>query len=826
LTYNNFKISKTINKRMKHIFRKTYLFIAALAVAFAANAQTANIQVIHNSADAAASTVDVYVNGVLTFNDFAFRTATPYTSVPSGVTLEVGVAPGNSTSVNDTIKTFTLGPLTNGENYVIMADGVIGGGFAANPNSLSTAFDLKVFAGARTTGVNPALVDILVHHGATDAPGVDVRVRSGGPLLVNNAKYGDFSGYLPSLPPYWYALEVIAEDSSSIVGTWIANVSALAGQSAVVFASGFVTPAVNNGGPAFGLFAALANGTVVALEARTTANIQFIHNAADPALDSVDVYINGAKFFDNFAFRTATPYLQGVLTANFPITVGFAPKTSTSVLDTIWTNTYFFTPGETYVAVASGVANPANFATNPSGNATDFDVLVYTPANISAANPALFEFIVVHGSTDAPTIDLNVRSGGPNLVNNAEFGDITNYIAVPPSIYALSIINGDSSGTSPLYEIVGDFTALGGQTAVVFASGFITPANNQNGASFKIFAALATGQVVEIPQRQSANVQFIHNAPDPALDTVDVYVNGALYFNNFVYHTATPMLSGILTANFPYEFGFAPYTSTSVNDTIWRNTYFFAPNQTYIAIASGVANPAGFAANPSGNSTAFDVIVKNPAQTSGAAGNFDFYVVHGSPDAPTVDVSVRNGVGNPVVNDAAYSNQTGYLSVPADNYILDVQDATGATTLVSYVADVTTLAGQSGVIYAGGFLNPAANQNGPAFGLFLTTVGGGASIPLPLYIGLDEIVNVSGVTMFPNPTNGNFNIMFNLETAGNVTVDITDLNGRVVKNVVNGTLQNGQQNLTTNLSDVANGMYIARIINGSNVTNVKFTVAK
>lgn len=810
---------------MKQIFRKTYLFVATLAVVFAANAQTANIQVIHNSADPGADTVDVYVNGLLQFNDFAFRTATAYTAVPSGVAIEVGVAPGNSTSVTDTIKTFTLGPLTSGENYVIMADGVVGSGFAANPNGRSIVFDLKAYAGARTTGLNPALVDLLVHHGATDAPGVDVRVRSGGPLLVNNAKYGDFSGYLPSLPPTYYALEVIAEDSSAIVGSWIANVSGLAGQSAVVFASGFLTPSANNNGAAFGLFAALANGTVIPLEARTTANIQFIHNAPDPALDSVDVWINGAKFFDNFAFRTATPYLQGVLTANFPITVAFAPKTSTAVTDTIWSNTYFFTPNETYVAVASGVVNPASFATNPSGNSTGFDVLVYTPANISAANPALFEFIVVHGSTDAPTIDLNVRSGGPNLVNNAAFGDITNYLAVPPGYYALSIINGDSSGTA-LYEVTGDFSGLGGQTAVVFASGFINPAANQNGASFKVFAALATGQVVEIPQRQSANVQFIHNAPDPALDTVDVYVNGLLYFNNFVYHTATPMLSGILTANFPYEFAFAPYTSTSVNDTIWRNTYFFAPNQTYIALASGVANPAGFATNPSGSSTAFDVIVQNPAQTSGAAGNFDFYVVHGSPDAPTVDVSVRNGVSNPLVNNAAYGDQTPYFSVPAASYVLDVQDATGATTLVSYLADVTTLAGQSGVIYAGGFLTPSANQNGPGFGLFLTTVGGGASIALPVYVGIDEIVNVSGLTMFPNPTNGALNIQFNLEQAGNVTVEITDLNGRTVKTVTNGALQSGSQNFTADMSDVANGMYFTRIISGDKVTNAKFTLVK
>jgi hypothetical protein len=71
-------------------------------------AQTARIQIIHNAADPAAQEVDVYVNGTLALDNFAFRAATPFIDLPAGVTLNIGIAPGNSGSVNDTLKNFQV----------------------------------------------------------------------------------------------------------------------------------------------------------------------------------------------------------------------------------------------------------------------------------------------------------------------------------------------------------------------------------------------------------------------------------------------------------------------------------------------------------------------------------------------------------------------------------------------------------------------------------------------------------------------------------------------------------------------------------------------
>ena len=75
---------------------------------------------IHNSPDALASAVDVYLNDLLLIDDFEFRTATPFIDAPAGVDITVGIAPSNSTSSADVIATFDYN-LTDGEDHIIVA---------------------------------------------------------------------------------------------------------------------------------------------------------------------------------------------------------------------------------------------------------------------------------------------------------------------------------------------------------------------------------------------------------------------------------------------------------------------------------------------------------------------------------------------------------------------------------------------------------------------------------------------------------------------------------------------------------------------------------
>ncbi|PHR13238.1 MAG: hypothetical protein COA40_07035 [Aequorivita sp.] len=233
---------------------KKLLPIFAIALfSIASIAQTARVQVIHNSADAAAAEVDVYINTDLALDDFAFRTATPFLDLPAGVEINIGIAPGNSTDVGDVLLTVPV-TLTADEKYIVVADGIV------SPTGYNPAppLTLQVYPMAREMASNPANVDILVHHGSTDAPTVDVvETGVGAGTIVDDISYTEFQGYL-ELPTSDYVVEI--RDASGTVGVaaYQAPLATLGldGAALTVLASGFLDPSQNSNGPQFGLFVA------------------------------------------------------------------------------------------------------------------------------------------------------------------------------------------------------------------------------------------------------------------------------------------------------------------------------------------------------------------------------------------------------------------------------------------------------------------------------------------------------------------------------------------------------------------------------------------
>jgi hypothetical protein len=779
--------------------------------AYTLQAQTARVQVIHNSPDALASSVDVYLGDVLLIDNFAFRTATPFIDAPAGTDITVGIAPSTSTSSADVIASFSYN-LTDGETYIIVASGVV------NPGGYNPVqpFNLEVFPGAREVASVAGNTDVLVYHGSTDAPTVDVveTLVTGGATIVDNAAYSNFAGYLELLTVD-YRLEVRDETGTVTVKSYEAPLASLGLQNTAltVLASGFLNPAENSNGPGFGLFVALPSGGALIPLPESSARVQVIHNSPDALASAVDVYLNNTLLIDDFGFRTATPFIDAP--AAVLITIGIAPSNSTSSADVIASFSYTLTPQETYILVASGLVSVNGY--NPL---QPFSLDVFAGAREAASVTGNTDVLVYHGSTDAPTVDVveTLVTGGLTAVDNASYSDFAGYLELATVDYRFEVR--DETGTVTVKSYEAPLASLGLQNAAltVLASGFLNPTNNSNGPGFGLFVALPSGgALIPLPE-SSARVQVIHNSPDLAATSVDVYLNDQLLLDNFAFRTATPFVD--VPAAVDFVIGVAPPTSSSVNDVIASFTYNLAPGGKYIIIADGLVLPFGYDPFVGFSLEVFPLA----REEASIAGNTDVLVHHGSTDAPVVDVVETLVTNNVTIADnLGYSEYAGYLELATADYRIEIRDETGTVIVASYEAPLATLglADAALTVVASGFLNPSNNSNGPAFGLFAALPSGGELIPLPLSpptatINLERVE----ANVYPNPAT-NVAIL-DLPDRQVRTARVMDTSGKPL--IVETIMNNGR--VLFNTSTLSTGLYILEVTGDDFTSAARISVVR
>lgn len=244
------------------IVARTVFPLMALSAMFlveSVEAQTADVQIIHNAPDPGVAVVDVYVNGAKALTNFEFRQATGILPLDAGV-VDVGFAGPGSSGPGDIIATVSVDLMAD-SSYVIMATGALNGSLPANPEAISTALGLEVFA-PLTTLASGGQVGLLAYHGVPDAPSVDVRAAGVG-ILFGDLAFRAYYGYL-DVPESSYTLSVtVAGQPGTVVASYTADLAGLGGGTAVVFASGYLADDLAL--PDFGLYVALNDGTVIQL---------------------------------------------------------------------------------------------------------------------------------------------------------------------------------------------------------------------------------------------------------------------------------------------------------------------------------------------------------------------------------------------------------------------------------------------------------------------------------------------------------------------------------------------------------------------------------
>lgn len=577
-----------------------------------------------------------------------------------------------------------------------------------------------------------------------------------------------------------------------------------------------------------------------------------LNNSPDTAATSVDVYVKNAnlpggeqKIIDDFGFRTAFFYDPGFPVIPTPTDVVVAPKGSSSSADGFYTKSFpAGIAAGNYFLVLNGLVDTNYAATpNPSSLPRDFNLEVVSGVSFTSSNTSEMALTLHNGVVDAPaqtvqsfitTIQITPRD---TVEDNLAYGSTTTSAQYPAAPKRLHY---HTTGTStPSYQANGNFFgSFGNQAVVVFTSGLVNPP--AGGATFGVFAIqLPAGQanglvqVSELPKEKVAGVvQVYHNAADPALKDVDLYVGGIKQVIGLSFRKA------FQSAGFIQDFDYSIDLHKKDSSSSVLNTNLVFGDDSVVAVVSGVLNASQFKANPDGEATDLNFYLNEPARISAATGTTRMTLFNGSTDAAEVSISAPALGGMVLAPATKYGKFTlvaptgigADLPTSLGKVVVDLKIDT--TLYKSYLVPLTSFDGKAVTVCTSGFLDTANNQNGASFRVF----AGVPASPFPAVIFLQDTSITTSITnpatadmsfrMFPNPASSELVLGFDLKDQANVSIEILDLNGKVVQTVLNDTFLAGTTYHTESVSSLSNGLYFARVKSGNAVSTYKFNVLR
>ena len=311
---------------------------------------------------------------------------------------------------------------------------------------------------------------------------------------------------------------------------------------------------------------------------------------------------------------------------------------------------------------------------------------------------------------------------------------------------------------------------------------------------------------------ETANVQIIHNSPYPL---VDIYVDDVEALNDVPYRATTGMIQ-LPTST---TVGIAPANG----DVIANFPFSLEINANYVVSASGIL----------GNDvTPFGLVASSLELSAVDTNHFGLKVFHGVTDAPAVDIYAN---GNLLIENLVYNEYKGYVQVPVGDYTIDVTAHGSDESVASFAAPLSGFGGGTGIVFASGFL---ASQSDSSFSLILATPTG-YSVSLPatstaLSTIVDNIVSPNFFKLkqnYPNPFNPSTSIDFEVFEPSNVSLNVYDLSGRLVKNLLSRNLSSGAYTIewdgkNTNGISVVAGMYFYSLSSGKSKIVKKMSLIK
>jgi hypothetical protein len=687
------------------------------------------LQIINNALNEngiEAITLDFYFNDILFYEGLNTREATPFLILPvSHVQEEIKVAISPSNSSSNAFLTIPLSTSSLNADHQLVLNGILN-----HPSKPITPIYTN---NGKLEADSPEEIEIAFFNGAINSPNIDIDLRLTG-TMFSDVEYGELDSYFP-LPSQLYYWDIRATGSSNISHTFEANLSLVPGVAITVFSSAYWEDS------SFGLFAAFANGSVVPLLETGAARLQLIQAAA---VGPIDIYFDEDLLFDNFNYTSASPYF--FWRSDTSTTIAVAPGNSTSVEDAI----YFFQNN-----IFEDRSNKILvFAGSPVNNSFSLFIDDGQPIGSSITN---FDAKFFHAWTTGPSIELNLFGESQNLTN-LSFGEFSeDYV---PLISGINILDmNDSTDDHLIAQFYNNLTGGGGLSGLIFSVGQYDI--NHPNPNYNWFLVLSNGNV--IPFIPVTRVQFIQNFALNEMDSIDVYFNNNLSFDDLAFRSATPYL--FAATRFDYSTGIAGRDSEGPDQIIFNLPAFrFKDGVDYVAILNGLPNDPQYSLEWH----FFEDALIN-------ADNGTEVLFHNGSIVPgNLDLSLNGG--EVLFEGLAYGDFQAYRAITPSLIDYDLLSSNPIVNL-SGQSDWTAYDDLAINIFSSG----AINRDGVAALALWAALPNGNTFPLSTLTKQNLIENSPiSINVYPNPAMNYTFVEYSLEKPSDIAFFLTNAKGQIV----------------------------------------------
>ncbi|WP_163990315.1 DUF4397 domain-containing protein [Pyxidicoccus caerfyrddinensis] len=301
---------------------------------------------------------------------------------------------------------------------------------------------------------------------------------------------------------------------------------------------------------------------------------------------------------------------------------------------------------------------------------------------------------VIHGSPDAPAVDIYAEGQATPLFTNVKYGDTTGYASVPAGTYNVQVrAAGAAASSAPAYS-TGPLTLGANATVSALASGLLGSTN-----TLQAFRVLPLAEGFGAPADGRARVRIVHAGADAPTVALDVGDDGSSEVTGLQRFQDTGATGVDLPAGQSFQVG---VLAGGTKVTAFTLPALPSRGEVFV-IATGQLSAKPGATNGFGLLAAgVGFIRQNPV----------VYALHASPDAPPVDIFAGT---TELVDNLTFGQLSKPIQVPPGTYTLDVfANAHGASRPAGPPAGADSTpaleAGGRYLVVAAGFLSPGAGD--------------------------------------------------------------------------------------------------------------------